>query len=131
MSEQQEGAYFVFCLRCLGHGHFVLPVHGAQFEVFSRIDAHQQLQTLVLSRRISMDQFTVLTGQVECSELSASCPPDVEEFIRSFCQSESWVTYYSQGEEDRSQQYSIDGDELALAVHEFLLESPGHALRLH
>ncbi len=129
---EKSGFCLLCCPRCMGHGHFVIPTKGEQFEVFSRVDAHHQLRTLLRKRLISNNQFSALSTQVDDSVLPLFSPHDVEEFIRAFCETESWAVCFSRREEeDMPKKITIDSDELALAVHEYLLASPEHALHLH
>lgn len=131
MDESDRGYQFVYCLRCQGHGHFVIPGHGKQFEVFSKIDAFQQLTALTTMHRISLNHNARLTTLVQLSALPISCPPDVEEFIRQFCRNESWVACYSENVDNQPTSVEVDPDELALAVHEYILQSSGRPLQLH
>ncbi|MBP9728060.1 MAG: hypothetical protein KBD27_01650 [Candidatus Moranbacteria bacterium] len=139
MSEKKTEACFRYCLRCLGHGHFVIPAKGPareeQYETFSQSDAYQQLSYMVQMGVISVSEYTSLKAEVDQSPLPVVCPPDLDDFIKEFCQSDLWMLYYSRSEEEREKEKIpensyVDSGELALAVHEFLIRSPNHKLHL-
>lgn len=130
MDEPVMDTCFLHCMRCLGHGHLVTPLDGIHFEVFSQFGAYLQLGALAEKGRISEDDLDLLADQIIRSGLPKTCPPDVETFIRSFCTAEAWVEHHSRGKESRPLEDCLDSDELAWAVHEFLLCSPDHTLRL-
>lgn len=127
MSQQMKGPCFLYCRNCSGHGHFVIPGYGEQFEVFSRSEARQQLHLLYRKRRVALDQFHVLKNQVQQSWLPESCPVDVKAFIRQCYETEAWAIRFSRPEEKEPQEIetniAVDSDELAWLVHEYYLVS--------
>ncbi len=131
MDESDSGYRFVCCLSCQGHGHFLVPGHGAQFEVFSKMDAFQQLVALTKKYRISRNQHARLVSQIQASGLSHTCRPDVVEYIQSRWNIETWAACYSYDEESRPKTMTIESDDLARAVHEYLLNSSGRSRSLH
>lgn len=131
MDESDRGYQFVYCFRCQGHGHFVIPGHGKQFEVFSKIDAFEQLTVLSVKYRISPSDQTRLENEIRTSGLPLACRPDVVEYIESRWKIETWAACYSYDEASRPKAMTIGSDDLALAVHEYILQSSGRPLQLH
>ena len=132
MSQQNESARFLWCQRCHGHGRLVLPPDDAWGEVFSKADAYEQLQALVRARRIPANRYPFLVGQIAHSALPAINPPDVDDFICRYWKDETWMACYSRSDwaELESVHVRIENDDLAVAVHEFLIHSPHRALGL-
>lgn len=123
MQAQNQSTYFSWCVRCMGHGHFVIPPDGAQNEVFSRNAAYYQLRSLALAGRISMNTLAVLTSQVVNSGLPETCPPDVKEAIQLFFETEAWAGRFSESEGNKSRHIYINTKDLAMVVHEHYLTS--------
>ena len=128
MQAQNAGTYFSGCARCMGHGHFVVSSFGAQPEVFSQMEAQQELCLLVMSDRVSMDHVDALAKQVVNSGLPKYRPPDVVERIRQFFETESWTARFSKSEDGGPRRIFVSTSDIAAAVHEFLLTSRGQHL---
>lgn len=131
MDTSERAVRFVRCLSCLGHGHFTLPGQKTSFEVFSLYDAFEQLKVLSVKYRISQSDQVRLANEIRTSGLPQACRPDVEEYIHSFWKIETWAACYSYDEESRPKTMTIESDDLALAVHEYILQSSGRPLQLH
>jgi hypothetical protein len=131
MDQASAKPLFLYCLRCHGHGHFVLPGRGKQFEVFSQEDALHQLDRLAFQYRLSRETRWHLGHQVGESFLPWSCPEDVKERVNQFCKTDYWEYFCAMFHEGPPEPIEVDSEELALAVHEFLLESRGGVLGLH
>jgi hypothetical protein len=125
------GTYFVTCLRCMGHGHIVLSNGGSQFEVFSKLEAVEQARELLLAHRFSHERFPTLMSQIMDSPLPEEPPEDVVAFVTLYGESElRYAKLATPLCQSRPEQVSIESDELAEAVHAFLLRSPERHLGL-
>jgi hypothetical protein len=108
----------------MGHGHFFVPGYGEQFEVFSLLEAWQQLHSFEQARQVSMNQIAFLAAQIMNSGLPESRPPDIDELINTFCKTESWAACYDHAGEERPKSIQIDSAEIAEAVHEYRIGLP-------
>lgn len=131
MDASEERVRFVHCLSCLGHGHFTLPRQETSFEVFSLIDAFEQLRVLLVRYRLSQNEQFRLENEIRTSGLPLACRPDVVEYIESRWKIETWAACYSYDEASRPKAMAIESDDLAAAVHEYILQSSGRPLQLH
>lgn len=75
-------ARWVACVRCMRHGHFVLPQDAAPFdEVYSRQGAYDLIAEYILQGQISCEDGERLVGEVDACFL----PPEVPEEVASQC----------------------------------------------
>ncbi len=131
MNTSERAVRFVHCCSCLGHGHFTLPGQETSFEVFSLHDAFEQLRVLSVRYRLSQNEQARLENEIRTSGLPLACRPDVVEYIQSRWNIETWAACYSYDEESRPKAMTIGSDDLAAAVHEYILQSSGRPLQLH
>lgn len=131
MNTSERAVRFVHCLSCLGHGHFTLPGQETSFEVFSLLDAFEQLRVLSVRYRLSQNEQARLENEIRTSGLPPACRPDVVEYIQSRWKIETWAACYSYDEASRPKAMTIGSDDLAAAVHEYILQSSGRPLQLH
>lgn len=122
MRAQDQGTYFLGCVRCMGHGHFVIPNFGAQSEVFSRMEAWRQLGLFVTKGLVPMRCLASLTSQVLNSGLPELCPADVQDAVRTFFETEAWAARFSERGENAPQHVYITENEMVAVVHDYYLD---------
>ncbi len=73
---------WVACMRCMRHGHFVLPGDSGPYnEVYSRAGAHELLSGYVVDGVVSAEEAERLESEIAATPL----PLDVPEEVASLC----------------------------------------------
>ncbi len=118
---------FVSCLRCMGHGQFEInPPEEMVTASLSKTGAMSHLEAFWKDGHLSANQYAVVKTQILNSNLPEETPEEVRKFVEMFCAIDSKAEQLA-SLKGTPVAIDLEATDIAEAVHEFLLTSPGHA----